>query len=209
MSITWDWLGRVPYLDCLQRQRDRRNAVLDGSAQEVVWLVEHPRTVTVGRRPAPGTPTPEALARHGIAFAKVERGGLATWHGPGQLVIYPILSLPQRGFTVRAYIHRLEQGIIDWLAPYGVDAVRRAGAPGVWVDNDKIAALGVHIRHGVSIHGIAVNVAPDLGDYAHIVPCGLEGVGVTSLAQLGVRTDSLEKLAMDLGPELALRLSIH
>ena len=209
MSLAWEWLGCVSYRACLELQRTRRQAVLNGAASEVVWLVEHPRTVTVGRRPAPGTPTPEALAELGIDFAKVERGGLATWHGPGQLVAYPIMSLPARGFTVRAYIHRLEQVCIDWLATLGVESRRRPGAPGVWVGNDKIAALGVHIRHGVSIHGIAVNVAPDLGDYGHIVPCGLEGVGVTSLGELGVQVGGLEKVAMDLGPKLALQLSIH
>ena len=209
MTLAWEWLGRMNYEVCLERQRARRDAVIHGAAQEVVWLVEHPRTITVGRRPAPGTPSREALAELGIDFAKVERGGLATWHGPGQLVAYPIVSLTRRGFTVRGYVHRLEQVIIDWLDAMHVQAARKSGLPGVWVGDAKIAALGVHIRRGVSIHGVAVNIAPDLRDYSCIVPCGLEGLGVTSLAEVVGATRDIEKMALDLGPKLALQLSTH
>ena len=209
MTLAWEWLGRASYGVCLEAQRARRDAVIRGVGHEVVWLVEHPRTITVGRRPAPGTPSREALAKQGIDFAKVERGGLATWHGPGQLVAYPIVSLTRRGFTVRGYVHRLEQVVIEWLQAMHVQASRKPGLPGVWVGDAKIAALGVHIRRGVSIHGVAINIAPDLRDYGCIVPCGLEGLGVTSLAEVIGPTPGIEKMALDLGPKLALRLSTH
>ncbi len=207
--MRWEWLGRVDYTTCLDHQRRRRRAVIDEQEDEVVWMVEHPRTITVGRRPAPGTPSPESLAEQGIAFAKVERGGLATWHGPGQVVAYPIISLNRRGFTVRGYVDRLEQVVIDWLGSEGVDAHRRVGAPGVWVGPNKIAALGVHIARGVSLHGLSVNVAPLLDDYALFIPCGLSGTGVTSMAELGVDPGPIKKVASDLGKRLADGLRAH
>ena len=209
MTLVWDWRGRMGHAACADAQRSRRDAVIAGDASEVVWLVEHPATITVGRRPAPGTPTVEELAAVGVAYSRTERGGLATYHGPGQLVAYPIVSLPDRGFTVRAYVHRLEQVLIDYLATLDVRAVRREGARGVYVGDDKIAAIGVHIRRGVSMHGLALNVAPNLEHFDLIVPCGLTDVGVTSLSAMGVPVGTLDEVAADLGKMLAVALHSH
>lgn len=209
MSLRWAWRGRIAHEVCAAEQRDRRQAILDGAADEVVWLVEHPPTVTVGRRPAPGTPSPEDLAARGIAYSRIERGGLATYHGPGQLIAYPLVRLPERGFTVRAYIHRLEAVVIEWLATLGVHAGRREGAPGVWVSGAKIGALGVHIRRGVSMHGLAVNLTTELSPFGLITPCGLRDAGVTSVAQLGRPVPSMEAAAENLGSMLAGALASH
>lgn len=181
-----EWLGALPYHEALRRQRARRDAVLAGEAPEALWLLEHdPPVVTVGRRPAPGNPSAEALAAHGIDFAQTERGGLATWHGPGQLVAYFIVDAVGRKIGVRHMVARVEEAVIDWLAGRGVEAGRRAGYPGVWVGTDKICALGFHFRRGVSMHGLALNLCPDLAaGFGRILPCGIEDAGVTSLERI-------------------------
>lgn len=184
-QLPWEWLGRLPYGEALERQRARRDAVVAGRASSVLWLLEHDPVVTEGRRVAPGTPPPEALARRGIAWHRVERGGLATYHGPGQLVGYLILAVDAFGLTVRTTVAALEQGLMDWLATQGVAAGRRDGHPGVWVGRDKIAAIGLHFHQGVSMHGFALNLTVDLAPYGLIVPCGIKDGGVTSLAGLG------------------------
>ena len=209
MTLPWKWLGRVGHASCAQAQRDRRDAIISGEAGEVIWLVEHPPTVTVGRRPAPGTPSPEELASHGVDHVVTERGGLATYHGPGQLVAYPLVRLPERGFTVKAYVSRLEQIVQELLAEHGIHSTLRSDARGVFVGESKIAAIGVHIRRGVSMHGLAVNVSPCLEHFGLIVPCGLADTGVTSLSSLGVSHPPIEKIAANLGRRLAEGLQTH
>jgi len=209
MTLQWKWLGRVGHASCAQAQRDRRDAIISGEAEEVIWLLEHPPTVTVGRRPAPGTPSPEVLASHGVDHVVTERGGLATYHGPGQLVAYPLIRLSERGFTVKAYVSRLEQVVRELLAELGVAATLRADARGVFVGDDKIAAIGVHIRRGVTMHGLAVNVSPSLEHFGLIVPCGLVDIGVTSLRCLDVPHPPIEKIAANLGRRLAEGLQTH
>lgn len=179
-AIEVAWLGRVPYREALARQRARREAVIAG-APEALWLLEHDPVVTTGRRDA-GDLDAEALARAGIDLVATERGGLATWHGPGQLVGYLIVDLHRRRLGVRGLVTALEQGLIDWLGAQGVAAGRREGYPGVWVGRDKIAALGLHFRLGVSLHGFALNLTNDLDGFARIVPCGITDGGVTRLA---------------------------
>lgn len=210
MSLSWEWLGRVDHAACAERQRARRDAIIAGEAAEVVWCVEHPPTVTVGRRPAPGTPSPEALASLGIAFSRTERGGLATWHGPGQLVVYPLISLWDRRLKVKDYVYRLEQATIDWLGTLGVDgARRRCGFPGVWVASDKVAAVGIHIRRGVSLHGLAINLAPDLAGFGAIVPCGIHDGGVTSVERLCGVAPQVGAAAEEFAPLVANCLRPH
>lgn len=181
--LRWAWLGRVPYGEALARQRARRRAIAQGHAPEALWLLEHPPVVTTGRRPAPGTPSRAALMAHGVALHATERGGLATYHAPGQLVAYVLVDLGSRGLAVRHLVARLEDAVIAWLASRGVSAGRRAAHPGVWVGPDKIAAIGLHVRRGVSLHGLALNLCPDLRGFGLIVPCGIQDGGVTSLAQ--------------------------
>ncbi len=179
MTLRAQWLGRVPYREALRWQRGRREAVVAGWAPEVVWMLEHPPVVTRGRR---GGDVAGARAA-GLDVVDVERGGLATWHGPGQLVGYPIVHLPSRGLSVPAAVGAIEDGLIQWLGDRGVAAERDAGARGVWVEGRKIAAIGLHVRHGVTMHGFALNLRLADAAFAGIVPCGLDAP-VTDVASV-------------------------
>ncbi len=187
----------------LDNQRARRDAILDGSSPEVIWLLEHPPTITTGRRLAEGTPAPAVLAERGFAFHQTERGGLATYHGPGQLVVYPLVSLAQRGLGVRVFVNLLEQVVIDWLSELGIQACRRADFPGVWVGNEKICALGLHVKRGVTMHGLALNLCPDFRGFAQIVPCGIADGGVTSVERILGVAPSPKKSSETFGERLA------
>jgi lipoyl(octanoyl) transferase len=182
--LEWAWLGRVPYREALEAQRARREAVIAGRAGPILWLLEHEPVVTEGRREALGGLSPQALAARGIDHVRTERGGLATFHGPGQLVGYLICPLAWFGLTVKGTVTCLEDGLAAWLSSLGIQAGRRPTFPGVWVGRDKIAALGLHFRQGVSMHGFALNCTVDLTPFGFIVPCGITDGGVTSLARL-------------------------
>ena len=191
MGIPWTWLGRVPYAWALALQHTRRDAIVAGTAPEVLWLLEHEPVITVGRRAVPDLGD---LAGD-IPVVRTERGGLATWHGPGQLVGYLLVDARRRGWSVKGIVRGIEDGITSWLAAAGVAAGRRSGAPGVWVGGDKICAVGLHFRRGVSMHGFALNLGNDLSGFAAIVPCGITDGGVTSLARLGVPAPTPEQAA--------------
>ena len=208
--IPWLWLGRRPYGEVLEQQRARRAAILAGEAEETIWLLEHDPVITVGRRPAPGTPSPEFLAAQGIAHFAVERGGLATWHGPGQLIAYILIDAASRRLGVKGLVCAVEQGVIDWLKALGVQAKRRAGYPGVWVMDrppQKICAVGMHFRRGVSMHGIALNLTCNLDGFSLITPCGITDGGVTTLARL--RTHPLTPAQAAAGVGAALSAAIE
>ena len=148
------------------------------------WSCSSIRRCTPAARrsdPAHLLASPERLAADGIEVVDVDRGGDVTYHGPGQLVAYPILNLRRRGIYPISFVRGLEQTLVTALAALGVSAEARKSLPGVWVGNDKIAALGVHVRGGVSMHGIALNLAPDLTAFEAIVPCGLHDAGITSV----------------------------
>ncbi len=180
----WHWLGTVAYQPTLERQRQHRQALLEGLAVPELWLLEHPPVVTEGRRPPP-IPTPVALlAEHGIEVVRTERGGLATYHGPGQLVGYLIADIGRLGLGVKAAVDAVETGLIRWLATQGVQAQRRQGYPGVWVGQAKIGAVGLNIHRNVTMHGFALNLTTDLAPYGLIVPCGITDGEITSLARL-------------------------
>lgn len=151
---------------------------------DVLLLVEHEPVITLGRRgdTANILASPDALAELGVDLLRVERGGDVTYHGPGQLVAYPILYLPDHHLGASDYMHGLEQVVRDTLLGYGIATHLRAGIIGVWVGQNKIAALGVRIRRRVTFHGLALNVAPDMTHWSLIVPCGITNGGVTSLA---------------------------
>ena len=204
--LPWRWRGRLPYAQALHEQRARRERILAGEAAEELWLLEHDRVITIGRRGAEGLAPPEVLEARGIPVVRTERGGLATWHGPGQLVAYLLVDAHGRGWGVRRFVHAVEQALIDWLGGLGVGASRREGLPGVWVGRDKIAALGLHFRRGVTLHGLAVNLQADLSDYSLFVPCGVTDGGVTSLARAGGPRLEVQAAAALLGPILADRL---
>ena len=171
---------RVPYAVALDWMHARSEAVRAGGS-EALALLEHEPVYTLGARAARGgLRLPEAALP--APLVEADRGGDVTWHGPGQLVLYPVLSLHARGLRVGDYVRALEGVAIETLAGWGIDGVRVAGRPGVWVDGAKIAAVGVRIDRGVSRHGLALNVAPDLAWFDAIVPCGIEDAGVTSMA---------------------------
>ncbi len=197
-GITPEWRisdGLVPYPEATAAMEARVDAILEGRADELVWLLEHPPLYTAGT----SARREDLLAPDRFPVYDTRRGGEYTYHGPGQRVAYAMLDLNRRGRDVRAYVWRLEEWVIRALAGFNVTAERRPGRVGVWVARpdkppladgspaeDKIAAIGVRLRRWVSFHGVAVNVDPDLGHFSGIVPCGIRGYGVTSLVDLGL-----------------------
>ena len=195
MILECAWRGRWPYVEALNGQRERRQAVLRGEAPEALWTLEHPAVITVGRRASAAGVDREAAAGAGVPVVETERGGLATVHAPGQLVAYLILDLRRRRLTIPALVAGLEAAMIDTLASLGVAADRRPGAPGVWAGSEKIGAVGLHIEHGVSMHGLALNLSPDLRLFGLIVPCGIVDAGVCSVKSLMGAAPSAETLS--------------
>ena len=177
--------GLVPYAEALAFMTQRAEAIRAGSAPECVWLLEHPPLFTAGTSADPAELTnPDAFPVY-----EAGRGGRYTYHGPGQRVAYVLLDLEKRGKDIRRFVHGLEGWIIATLGELGVQAHRADGRIGIWVgegrDDAKIAALGVRIKRWVTMHGFAINVAPDLSHFSGIVPCGIAEYGVTSLSELG------------------------
>ncbi|NGZ07480.1 MAG: lipoyl(octanoyl) transferase LipB [Magnetococcales bacterium] len=186
--------GCLDYQSVLMAQRQWVERMVATGGPGLFWLLEHGSVYTVGRSGQHA----EILDR-AIPVVPTDRGGRVTWHGPGQTVGYVLIDLRPDHHAVRAHVYRLEEMVIQTLAGLGVEAERESHHPGVWVNGEKIAALGVRIRHGVAYHGFAVNRDPDLKAFAAIVPCGLSGRGVTSLARLGVtvsRTELEERLVL-------------
>lgn len=185
-------LRRMPYAPAFERQRLAHDEVLAAREQGsplagVILLVEHDPVITMTRRAAPNLiATPEQLARAGVEVAETDRGGDITYHGPGQLVVYPILDLQRLGWNLHRYMRELEQVVIDACAGWGLEARRDPGATGVWVGEPpaKVCAMGVRIRRWVTMHGLAINVTTNLAHFDLIVPCGLPGRPVTSLQRL-------------------------
>ena len=189
-------LGRVPYAEALELQEQLRDARLRGEVGDVVLLLEHPHVVTLGRGTRPGSlRCPEAeLRRRGYEVHRVRRGGDVTYHGPGQLVAYPILDLETRGRDVHRYLRALEDVLIDTVADFGVAARRRPGFTGVWVDETrKLASIGIGVRRWVTVHGFALNVGCDLTRFASIVPCGLRDAEMIDLTTVLGRPVSIDR----------------
>lgn len=192
-SVAWTVSdGPADYQRAVAFMEERARLISCGQASELVWLVEHPALYTAGTSANPADLIdPDRFPVHATG-----RGGQYTYHGPGQRVGYVMLDLKARGGDVRAYVHQLERWLIETLAMFGVTGEVRADRVGVWVTRrdasgnkaeDKIAALGVRVSRGVSYHGVALNVSPDLTHFSGIVPCGISQYGVTSLAALGQR----------------------
>jgi lipoyl(octanoyl) transferase len=181
--------GRVVYEEALRWQRLLASARAAGDIPDVLLTVEHDRVYTAGRH---ADLAANLLGtRPDIPVVEVERGGDVTYHGPGQLVAYPIIELPH-GKAVRPYVEALEAACIEVAASYGVEASPDRSRTGVWVGEEKLAAIGIKVDGRVTLHGLAFNVAPDLDDFAGIVPCGIADRGVCSLASLGVETTMTE-----------------
>jgi lipoyl(octanoyl) transferase len=213
------WLGRIGYHEALALQKRLVADRADDRIGDQLLLLEHPPVLTLGRTadPAHIRADPRVLAARSIEVVRVERGGEVTYHGPGQLVAYPIIDLSRRGLMVRPLVRALEAALAATCAAHGVSAGRRVGHPGCWCDPDgtvprKIGALGLRVERGVSYHGIALNVTLDLTDFELIDPCGMPGVASTSIARERGETDvapttaSVERAASLFATALAAEL---
>jgi lipoyl(octanoyl) transferase len=217
-ALTLTDLGRMKYRDAWERQERAHERVLAGGEEEI-FLVEHEPVITFGRRgETAGTmkSSPSELERSGVEVIESDRGGDVTYHGPGQIVAYPIIRLAVHGLSVGCYVHRLEEIVIGMLREIGIEGFADPGAVGVWVREAgegkdhaaKICAIGVRIRRGISQHGLALNVSGDLAGFSHIVPCGLVGRPVTSVERvLGAATPSGGSIKQILGRRLIEALS--
>ncbi len=187
--------GLTPYLHAVEFMQDRANAIANGGARELIWLVEHPPLYTAGTSAKPH----DLIDPKRLEVFQSGRGGQYTYHGPGQRVVYVMLDVGARGQDVRAFVNMLENWVIATLAEFSVQGERRRNRVGVWVvrpdmppnadgsvREDKIAAIGVRLRKWVSFHGLSINVDPDLSHYDGIIPCGVADHGVTSLVDLGL-----------------------
>lgn len=175
-------LGRVEYVPTWRAMQDFTARRTPETADEI-WLLEHPPVYTQGQAGKPE----HLIAATAIPVVPIDRGGQITYHGPGQLVAYVLVDLRRRGYGIRELVTRMEQAVIDLLADHGVAAARQPGAPGVYVDGAKIAALGLRVKHGCTYHGLALNVDMDLAPFAAINPCGYAGMPVTQCRGLGVQ----------------------
>ncbi len=188
--LTATWLGRIDYREAHGLQKRLVAARARSDIGDRLLLLEHPPVLTLGKRsdPAHIRATAAELGARAIEVVEIERGGEVTYHGPGQLVAYPIVRLHERGMLLRPFVRALEAALVATCAAHGVEAARRDGHPGCWCDPDgpaprKIGALGLRIERGVSYHGIALNISVDLSDFELIDPCGMPGVISTSIAQ--------------------------
>lgn len=222
MSVQVRWLGRIPYREAWQLQHELVGARGRDEVTDQLLMLEHPPVLTLGRNADPGhvLASADELARLGIEVIQVERGGEVTYHGPGQLVAYPIVHLASAGLLLRPFVRALELAMADTAVAYGVAAGPRGGYPGCWVDSDgpaprKLGALGLRVERGVTYHGIALNVTTDLEHFGLMDPCGLPGLAVTSIAReagwsAGMArpsTDTVRAAADRFAPALLARLA--
>ena len=194
------WLGRVDYEPtwrAMQRFTDERGP----DTPDEIWLLEHPPVFTLGL----AADSSHVLAPGDIPVIQIDRGGQVTYHGPGQLVAYPLVDVKRLGISVRGLVTALERAVIDYVAGFGITAVGRRDAPGVYVDGRKLAALGLRIRRHASYHGLALNVDMDLAPFSRINPCGMAGLEVTQLKDLGGPAD-VKAVADALGPQILTSL---
>jgi lipoyl(octanoyl) transferase len=206
-GLTAAWFGRVDYTVAWSWQKELFASRLDGRRGDSVLLLEHPPTYTLGRRAIEQDLVYGRVEREarGIQTFNVDRGGRATYHGPGQLVGYPIVGLGDR-YDVLAYLRKIESALIGLIADHGVEGRRDDRHTGVWVGSNKIAAIGVKITRGVTMHGFALNVSTDLEMFEGIVPCGIADRGVTSLQAETGSSPSLEEVAVQAAAHLARAL---
>jgi len=199
--IAVKYLGTTDYLQIWQDMKDFTDARVDSSADEL-WITEHAPVFTQGHNGKP-----EHLLDIGdVPVIQVDRGGQVTYHAPGQLVIYCLLDLNRLGLGVRSLVTCIESSLVEFLASYGIDALARKDAPGVYVDAAKIAALGLRIRKGCCYHGLSLNIDMDLGPFSGINPCGLEGQAVTQMADFDI-TINVERAGRELAEFLIENIS--
>ena len=194
-------LGEVEYLPTLEAMRSF-TAERNESTPDEIWLLQHPQVFTQGQAGKPE----HLLAPGDIPVVQVERGGQVTYHGPGQLVAYLMLNLRRQGLGVRELVTAMERALVDVLAGYGIEAAPKADAPGVYVNGEKIASLGLRVRHGCSFHGLALNVDMDMSPFQRINPCGYAGLKMIQLKDLLKTTPTLDEVAQRLERALRERL---
>ena len=193
-------LGRVPYEPTWQRMQ-QFTAVRDAATADEIWFLEHPPVFTLGMNAS----RTHLLDPGDIAVVQIDRGGQVTYHGPGQLVVYPLIDLKRAGLSIRDFVGALEQAVIALARDYGIRAECRRGAPGVYVAQAKLASVGVRVRRNGSYHGLALNVALDLEPFARINPCGYAGLRMTQLSELSGPA-SVAEAARVLEPKLLAAL---
>jgi lipoyl(octanoyl) transferase len=199
------WLGRVPYEEALAMQEELvREKIADPRRADELWLLEHEPVYTIGRTPDQSSLRDAAALPHPLV--RINRGGQATYHGPGQLVGYPIVDLRTRGQDLHVYLRGLEEALIEALAAIGVAAQRREGLTGVWAGERKIASIGVGVRRWVAMHGFALNVTGDLAPFEQITPCGIAGVQMTSIERETGRAWTVEAVGEVVAGPLVERL---
>jgi lipoyl(octanoyl) transferase len=204
-TATARWLGRVGYLEAAALQHALVEARKKDEVPDTFLFLEHPPVITLGRAShAENVLAPfEVLKARGIEVWETTRGGDVTYHGPGQLVGYGIVDLKQHGRDVAAYLRKMEEALIGLCARYGLNGSRREGLTGVWIEDEKVCAMGVRVDHWVTSHGFALNVGDDLSNFDLIVPCGIRSHGVTSLSRASGKTAALEDVARQAFTELA------
>ena len=204
MHLTATWLGRVPYAPAFAIQQDVASRRMSGDVGDTLLLLEHDPVYTLGRRAVDAEVLLGAddLAARGIAVEHTDRGGRVTYHGPGQLVGYPIIDLGVNGDLV-GYVRRLERALIAVARWYGIEAGTIEGLTGVWVGDAKLAAIGVHVSRGITTHGFAINVSTDLAAFGGIVPCGIVDRSVTSIQALTGTTLAVREVAVRAASALA------
>jgi lipoyl(octanoyl) transferase len=196
------YLGRQDYVPCweaMQTFTDER----DESTADEIWFCEHSPVFTLGLNAG----REHVLAPGDIPIVQIDRGGQVTYHGPGMLMIYPLIDIRRGNIGVRGLVTALEQSVVDLVAGFGIEAAARPHAPGVYVNDRKLASVGLRIRRGASFHGMALNVDCDLEPFSRINPCGFEGLQMTDLKELGIGR-SLEEVAQLLLPRFADRLGL-
>ena len=201
MSVKVRQLGEVDYQDSWQKMQDFTDTRQPDTVDEL-WFLQHPPVYTLGKNGKPE----HVLNSADIPVINSDRGGQVTYHGPGQIVVYTLLDLKRLNLGVRQLVTVLEQSIIDVLAAYGIDSKARSDAPGVYVNDAKIAALGLRVRRGCSFHGLALNVDMDLEPFSRINPCGYEGLEVTQLKNLLADVD-IKNVSADLQQTLLKNLN--
>ncbi len=208
-GLQWIPLGRQAYGPILEYQQQLRRYRLAEQIPDTLLTVEHDPIITQGRRPAESDLKVEKLElqRQGLDFAQVNRGGKLTYHGPGQLVAYFIVSLQKRRWSIPDFVHRVEETALQTLKNFGIYAERRVGFPGLWIQEKKIVSIGLSVDHGVSMHGLALNIDPCLEHFDLIVPCGLAQCQMTSLAaELGQapQWDEVENIWVSCAEEILI-----
>lgn len=209
--VKWIYLERVDYFKGLSSQREIHKRVSSGLYRGFLLLVEHMPVVTIGRFGDENNVllSGEEMKRRGVEVWRVERGGDVTFHGPGQLVGYPILNLRDFKLGVKSYIYLIEETLIGVIRKFGIRGERIKDHTGVWVGREKIAAIGVYVKNGITMHGFALNVNIDLNYFSFIIPCGISNMGITSMKKILGSEITVEEVALSFSEEFGNRFQIN